>query len=614
MSARGLNRVRRLAAFSNPEFYRAQAMHQNVYKKPRIKWCGEENDDCIMLPRGCERKLLSMLEGLGVAYEVVDARNSGAPLKVEFAGTLRPRQQEAADAMLAHECGVLSAPTGFGKTVIGSYLIASLGMRTLIVVPKAVLVSQWLERLGEFLQIVDDRPPLLTKSGKPSKRQRPVIGQIGGGKNKPSGLVDVATYQSLVGTDELGAPCAKPIVRGYDLVICDECQHGAAPQLELVMKSVNARRVYGLSATPKRSDGLQSIIFMQCGPIRHTVDTKEQMAEQSFERLLEPRFTRVRLPEERPGETFNEIVDKLCAHAARNRLIAEDAVSAVNRGRTPMVVSRRVDHVRELARLIGQSGIRVFELTGRGMAKERRKRLEEVHAARDPFVIVATGSYVGEGFDLPNLDMLLLASPYSWEGVITQFAGRLHRQSEGKSDVLVYDYVDTCVPMLERMYKRRLKAYGRLGYTVRGGADVVTDGASLVDYGSWQSAFVSDVEHAERSIVLAAPYASEKAVQLLESSLRKACERGVGVRAYVSEPSSEDARRRAAGAVDALRSLGCRADMCECAVTGIAVIDGRISWYGSLPLLGFARADDCSLRIVNAEVAADMASLIDFFA
>lgn len=614
VSARGLNAIRRLAAFANPEFYRAQAMHQSVYGKPRIKWCGEEDDECIMLPRGCEQRLLSLLANLGVTCQVVDKRNNGTPLRAEFTGALRPRQQEAADAMLGHECGVLSAPTGFGKTVIGAYLIASLGMRALVVVPKAVLVSQWLERLGVFLRITDDRPPLLTKSGRPSKRQRPTIGQIGGGKYKPSGLVDVATFQSLVSTDELGAPCAKPVVRDYDLVICDECQHGAAPQLELVMRSVNARRVYGLSATPRRSDGLQSIIYMHCGPIRHRVDAKEQMAEQDFERLLEPRFTHARLPEAKNGETFNEVVDKLCDHLARNRLIAGDAVSAVERGRTPMIVSRRVDHVLELARRIEQSGTPVFVLTGKGTAKERRERLEEVRTARGAFAFVATGSYVGEGFDLPNLDMLMLASPYSWEGVITQFAGRLHRPSEGKSDVLVYDYVDTCSPMLERMYKRRLKAYCRLGYVVRDGSDAVGDGASLEDHRSWRATFVADVEHAERSIAIAVPYASEKAIRLLEPSLRQACERGVDVRVSVGEPSSGEAQKGVAGAVGVLRSLGCEVDMCNRAASGIAVIDGRISWYGSLPFLGFPGADDCSLRIVNVEVAEDMARVIDALA
>ncbi len=512
--------------------------------------------------------------------------------------------------MLAHECGVLSAPTGFGKTVIGAYMIASLGMRALVIVPKAVLVKQWIERLDTFLQITDDRPPLLTKSGRLSKRQRPLIGQIGGGKNKPSGLVDVATFQSLTGIDDLGAPCAKPIVQGYDLVICDECHHGAAPQLELVMKSVCARRVYGLSATPKRSDGLQSVIFMQCGPIRHIVGEKEQMAEQDFDRLLEPRFTHIRLSEEKQGQTFNELVDKLCTHAARNRLIVADTVSAVEEGRTPLVVSRRVEHVSELARRIEDSGIRVFVLTGKGTAKERRKRLEEVRGARGGFAIVATGSYMGEGFDLPNLDTLMLASPYSWEGVIKQFAGRLHRQSEGKTDVLVYDYVDTSVPMFERMYKKRLKTYNRLGYTVRDASEAMGDGALLVDRSDWQSTLVADIEHAEHSAVLSVPYVNQKTVRLLAPTLREACDRGVDVQVFVREPSLDGARKGADEASALLSSLGCKVLVCDPAVSGVAVMDERVAWYGSLPLLGFPKADDCSLRIVNVEVAEDITAMV----
>lgn len=294
-------------------------------------------------------------------------------------------------------------------------------MRTLIIVPKANLIDQWKMQLEQFLNIHDDRPPLLTKTGKASKRKRPLIGQIGGGKNAPSGIVDIATFQSLTTKDELGVPCTKPIVADYELVICDECHYAAAPSLELVMKSVNARRVYGLSATPKRSDGLEGIIFMQCGPIRHKVDPKEQADEQGIRRVFKPRFTQIRLPQLEAGTSFNQVIDELCEHTVRNSMIIEDTASAVHSGRTPLVITKRKEHANVLAGLLQNSGVETFVLTGGGTAREKREKIERVRQAENlRYTIVATGSYIGEGFDLPRLDTLMLASPYSWEGVITQ--------------------------------------------------------------------------------------------------------------------------------------------------------------------------------------------------
>ena len=601
------NRIRRLAAFGNPEFYRAQAMHQSVFGKQRIVWCGEEDERCIMLPRGCEQKLIGLARSQGHTCEIVDKRNDCAPIRATFSGTLRTRQQEAADAMLRHEDGILMAPTGFGKTVIGAYLIAQLKMRTLIIVPKANLVNQWKDRLEHFLEIEDDRPPLVTKSGKPSKRKRPVIGQIGGGKNTPSGIVDIATFQSLSAKDDLGIPHAKPVVKDYELVICDECHYGAAPNLELVMKSVNARRVYGLSATPKRSDGLERIIYMHCGPVRHRVDPKEQAAEQGFRRILKPRFTRIRLASLEPGSSFNQVVEQLSEHSARNALIAEDAASAVKSGRTPLVITNRKEHAAELAKLLADSNIETYVLTGEGTTREKRERIEQVrNASSASYAIVATGGYIGEGFDLPQLDTLLLASPYSFEGVITQYSGRLHRENEGKDDVIVYDYVDTSVPMLERMYKKRLKTYAKLGYEIADTPEAQGPGARIVTLTTWYSEFTADMAHSSKSIIVSAPYANPKLVESLMPNVTGAIARGISVRVMLRKPKAEKSIALQANIAKALTEAGCVVTICEALLTGMAVFDGKVSWYGTLPLLAFAKADDCALRVESPEVASDL--------
>ena len=607
LSTRAQNRIRRLAAFGNPEFYRAQAMHQSVYGKSRIIWCGDEDGRSIMLPRGCEEKLVGLAKEQGFTCAIEEKHNSGAPIRVEFSGSLRERQQKAADALLHYENGILMAPTGFGKTVIGAYLIGELKMRTLIIVPKTNLIDQWKERLGQFLDIEDDRPPLLTKSGKPSKRKRPVIGQIGGGKNAPSGIVDIATFQSLSVKDDMGIPRAKPVVESYDLVICDECHYGAAPNLELVMKRVNARRVYGLSATPKRSDGLEGIIYMHCGPVRHKVDPKEQAVEQGFKRILQPRFTRIRLASLESGSSFNQVVDALCEHSARNALIVEDAIGAVKAGRTPLVIANRKEHVAELARLLRESEVEVFTLTGEGTMREKRERIEQVrNAAQAHCAIVATGGYIGEGFDLPQLDTLLLASPYSFEGVITQYSGRLHRESEGKDDVIVYDYVDTSVPMLERMYKKRLKTYAKLGYEIAEADEARGPGARIVVISAWHAEFIADLAHASKSIVISAPYANPKFVESLLPDLASALARGIEVSVVMRKPKSEKSLALHSSIAETLASVGCKVEICDAPLTGIAVFDSRVAWYGTLPLLAFAKANDCSIRVESDEVAFDL--------
>ncbi len=606
------NQIRRLAAFGNPEFYRAQAMHQSVYGKSRIVWCGEEDEQSIMLPRGCEQKLASLASEHGCTCLFDDRRNQGEPLKAEFKGELRERQRKAADALLRHENGVLSAPTGFGKTVIGAYLIGKLKMRTLVIVPKTSLVDQWKARLAQFLVIEDDRPPLLTKSGKPSKRKRPVIGQIGGGKNSPSGIVDIATFQSLTAKDDLGIPQAKPAVADYDLVICDECHYGAAPNLELVMKSANARRVYGLSATPKRSDGLEGVIYMQCGPIRHKVDPKEQAAEQGFRRILQPRFTRIRLADLEQGASYNQVVDQLCEHSARNALIVEDASNAVKSGRTPLVITKRKEHAAELAKRLREASVETFMLTGEGTTREKRERIERVRgAAGVRYAIVATGSYIGEGFDLPQLDTLLLASPYSWEGVITQYSGRLHRESEGKDDVVVYDYVDTSVPMLERMYKKRLKTYAKLGYEIAEASETQGPGARIVAADTWRAELAADLSRAGKRVTVSAPYANPKLVGSLVPDIAETIARRVAVRIILRNPKSEKSLALQSGVVETLSSAGCEVVVSDAPLTGIAIFDGKVAWYGTLPLLAFAKADDCSLRVEGAEIAADLEKALE---
>lgn len=443
------NRLLRLAAFQNPEFYKAQAMRVSTYDKPRVIACAEDHPHHIGLPRGSLDEISQTLKGLGIHPTVRDERYAGRPLDVTFHGELRPEQRVAADAILAYDTGVLAATTAFGKTVVGAWLIATRGVSTLVLVHRRQLLDQWVDRLSTFLGI-------------PAKS----IGRIGGGRNTPTGSLDVAVIQSLVKQGVVDDRVAD-----YGHLIVDECHHLSAHSFERVARQAKARFVLGLSATVARKDGHHPIIFMQCGPVRHRVNARVQAASRPFEHfaLVQPTsFHPARTPDADKRVEFQTLYQELVEDDARNRRICTDVLESVNAGRSPLVLTERHDHLDRLERELSQ-GVRHLIVLRAGMGKTQRQALSERLAAipRDAArVLLATGKYVGEGFDDPRLDTLFLTLPVSWRGTIAQYAGRLHRLYDSKREVRIYDYADLNVPMLARMFDRRCRGYEAVGYTV----------------------------------------------------------------------------------------------------------------------------------------------------
>lgn len=594
--------IRRLATFANPEFFRAQSMHQSVFGKPRLIDLSELRDGRVAIPRGCKAQLEQLIQEAHVTAHYSDERSTGNPIEMAFKGTLHPEQQIAADQMLEYEDGIMSAPTGFGKTVIGAYLIAAVGLPALVIVPKTALIAQWKSQLERFLDITDTREPVRTPKGRISKKQPPLIGQIGGGKTAVSGLIDVASFQSLSGKDsQTGEPIVKNLVRNYGLIICDECHHAAAPQLELVLKSAPAKYIYGLSATPERSDGLTRALSMLCGPLRYVIDPKTQAIQQGIQRIVRPRFTGIRLSAYEPDASFNQILDMLCAHAARNELIVDDALEAASNGRHPLILSKRKKHAEELFRLLNDRRHEPILLTGEIGAKERKAILNSLPGfEHEHRIIVATESLLGEGFDLSYLDTLLIATPISWDGSITQQAGRLHRSHEGKRRVEIYDYVDLSIPMLARMYQKRLKTYAKLGYEVYVTKDASQAEANiLIDSSHFLETLNKDIVNATKNVFIAAPYASSACLTKLKDSLTSSMTRGISIEIIVASTPRDDAKAVFAEmGID--YSVKTEGRLCA------AVIDEETVWYGTIPLLAFPKNEDCSIRFKSSEVAAEL--------
>lgn len=414
-----LNRLHRLAAFQNPEFYRAQAMRLSTFGKPRVIRCAEEFARHVALPRGCLDEVVALLKSHKIEVKTDDHRFEGQPIDVKFHGQLRPGQQTAVDAMLAHDEGILCATTAFGKTVVASWLIAARKVNTLVLVHRRQLLDQWRERLATFLNL-------------PIKS----IGQIGGGRRRGTGIVDVAIIQSLNRKQVVDDLVAK-----YGHVIVDECHHLSAVSFEQVLRQVKARYVVGLTATPQRKDGHHPIILMQCGAIRHRVDARAQALARPFAHFVIPRPTNFRLPPSTEKPEMHELYAALATNEARNQLITVDLLRAIKAGRSPIVLTERTSQVEEFAKRLSGLVKHIVVLKGGMGAKQRREiaeRLKSIPEGEER-VLLATGRYIGEGFDDARLDTLLLAMPISWRGTLQQYVGRLHRLHDAKREVIVYD-------------------------------------------------------------------------------------------------------------------------------------------------------------------------------
>jgi superfamily II DNA or RNA helicase len=443
------SRIIRLAAFQNPDFYKAQAMRMSTFGKPRVISCAEYYSQHIALPRGCQDELISLFDELKIKAVIQDERFAGQDIGgIAFQGQLTDEQNLAVNKLLEHDIGTLSATTAFGKTVVALNILAKRQVNTLIIVHRRQLLDQWLERIELFLNV--------------TKKQ---VGKIGGGKNKPTGVIDVAIIQSLTKNQSVA-----DLVANYGQVIFDECHHLSAVSFEMVAKACKAKYVLGLSATLTRKDGHHPIVFMQCGAVRHQVSAKKQALARPFEHYVTQRHTVFMTPENNFPVTLSihDVYQALVVDVERNQFIIEDIKKALAQGRSPLILTERREHVMLLAEQISKFAKNVVVMQG-GMGIRQRKQVQDILQNipdTEERVIIATGRYLGEGFDDARLDTLFLVMPISWKGTLAQYVGRLHRLHHLKTEVRIYDYVDIKVPMLSKMSEKRKVGYKALGYTM----------------------------------------------------------------------------------------------------------------------------------------------------
>ena len=606
ISAKVLNHIKRIAAFRNPEFYKKQAMRMSTYEIPRIISCFDITDDYLAMPRGCKEAIMKLLDSNGAKYTIVDETNHGKAVAVTFLGTEREEQLDAIESLLPFDNGVLHATTAFGKTVTAASLIARRKVNTLILVHSKALLTQWHERLSEFLDIDYKEPEPVKKRGR--RKAFSPIGCLDSTTNTVHGVIDIALLQSCFEDGEV-----KSFVQDYGMVIVDECHHVSSITFEKVLKSVKAQYVHGLTATPIRKDGQQPIIFMQCGPIRFSADSKSQIQKQSFRRYLIPRFTSYRRITD-DKQSFPALQKSLAADEVRNSLIVDDVRKTLESGRTPIVLTGIKQHVHLLAERLKSYANNVIQLTGTCTAKEKREALQRLQEipADEPLVIVATGQYVGEGFDYPRLDTLFLALPISWKGRLEQYAGRLHRENDGKKDVRIYDYIDIHEPVCDNMYHNRLRAYAAIGYqTVQLGQPTLFEeicdlpayyeDSQIFNGMTFFKSLIKDIATAKQSVVISSPRLYRVTNNKLVSLLKEQSANGVEV-AIVTAMHDEQC--------DFLQSSGLHVTTKPNLKLCTIIIDKSLVWYGSVNALGFYSDKDNIIKLKDDRIAAEMLNVL----
>lgn len=600
------NRIRELAAFSNPEFYKNQAMGLSNFANARYIYLGKDENDYIKIPRGLLENVTEQCDRVGIEYHIEDNRCTGREINVSFNGQLKDSQIPAVEALVEKDNGILNAATAFGKTVVCCNVVAKRKVNTLILLQSSSLIEQWESALEKFLIIDEEPPEYETPTGR-KKRRKSVIGKLQGAHDSTTGIIDIAMVGSLCKKGEYHKR-----LKDYGLVILDECHHAASDTIVDVLQEVNAKYVYGVTATPLRSDGLEKINYMLLGPIRYKYTSKDRAKEQGIAHLVYPRFTRAVAPRFGQDKMHpNEAYAIVRENDDRDNLIINDVIHCVKDGRTPVILSKYVDHSKKLYERLKDKADYVFLLSGENSKKEHKNIIGQMNQVQpnETMILVATGKLIGEGFDFPRLDTLIMATPVAWKSVVEQYAGRLNRDYEGKESVIIYDYVDSHISMFDKMYYKRLKAYKQIGYDVYAGEETPKQAANAIfDIDNYMEVYKQDLLEANKEIIISSPAISGRKVDEMIRLLKEKQEAGLRIVIVTWKPDmygfgdSEywmELQER-------MRRNGFEMNLVEDYCQHYCIVDQEIVWYGSMNVLGKEDNEDNLMRVCSKTIAAEL--------
>lgn len=605
------NQIRSMAAFDNPLFYKNKALGYSNYYNFSSIYLGKDVDGYIKLPRGLKEKLIEELEKAKIEYDIEDQREKGRPIRVDFKGDLRTKQSFAAEDMYSYDNGILNAATGFGKTVIASYLISKYKVSTLIILQNSQLIDQWINEINEFLNIREKLPEYQTKTGRKKTRDS-IIGVLQGNRDTMSGIIDIAMVGSLY---RKGA--FHKLINSYGMVIVDECHHSASNTFIEVLKKINAKYIYGLSANLKRSDNLDRITLMMIGQVKHRYTALQRAKDNGITHYIIPRFTRV-IDYDEDKKDINQSFNLVCYHPDRNAQIVNDIKQVVSEGKTPLVLTRYKEHAHELYEMMKGCSDHVFLVYGDNTRQENREIIRNLKTIPDyeNIILIATGQMIGEGFDFPRLDVLFLAAPVSHESRLEQFVGRIDRIYEGKESVFVYDYVDSHIPVFSNMYKKRLKTYKKIGFRVLEKISSEKQSVNAIyDPSNYMEIFENDLIEADKSVVISSPSLSKNKVERLLQIVKIRQEEGLKVTIITNDPDfnlfSDSDNNVVLELIADLKNAGMNVVLKNDTEECFAIIDDELVWYGGINLLGTEDIRDNLIRVKDPSVAAELNEIVN---